>query len=47
MRYSIFWDVTQPRLVDTDVSGQRVGECLVPENGTDSLNRNVCQLTTI
>jgi hypothetical protein len=46
MRSSLFWDVTQRRLVVTDVSGQSVGavaslDCLTLDDGTDRLSRNV------
>jgi len=41
MRYSIFWVVTQRKLVVTDVSGQHIGKCLILEVGTDRLSRNV------
>ena len=51
MKYSLFWDVTQRRLVVTDVSGQPIrpifkgqilpAECLTLLDGTDMLSRKV------
>jgi hypothetical protein len=52
MRSSLFWDVTQHKLVVTDVSGQPVGpvfrgqvvqepDFLTIKNWTDRLSRNV------
>jgi hypothetical protein len=48
---SVFWDVTQLRLVVTDVSGQPVGpsikdqavqdDCSTLQDGADRLSRNV------
>jgi hypothetical protein len=33
----LFWDVTQHRLVDINVSGQPIGSILTLENGTGGL----------
>jgi len=51
MSSSVFWDVTQSRLVIPDVSGQPVGpilkdqivqdDCSTLQDGTDRLSRNV------
>ena len=52
MKSSLFWGVTQRRLVVTDVSGHPVGAIVKgQEDGTDMLSRNVgnyqCRLCNI
>jgi len=44
MRSSLFWDITQRKLLVSAVSGQPIGpiskDCLTYEEGNDMLSRN-------